>query len=156
MNAVLVHGDAVGPTLYYGAGAGAEPTASAVVADIIDTARNIDAPVDQKVPILGFQAGTMSTEAVISIEDVETACYLRMTAMDKAGVLAEVTDVFAKHNISIEAVSQKEPADGADSVHIIMLTQSVTEKAMNAAISEVEKFDEITGSVARIRVEQLG
>lgn len=155
MNAVLVHGDAVGPTLYYGAGAGAEPTASAVVADIIDTARNIDAPVEQKVPMLGFQVGSMSNVPVLPIDDVETACYLRMTALDKAGVLAEVSDVFAKHNISIEAVLQKEPADGVDKVHIIMLTQLVKEKDMNAAIAEVEAFPEIEGSVARIRAEHL-
>ena len=156
MNAVLVHGDAVGPTLYYGAGAGAEPTASAVVADIIDTARTIDAPVEHKVPALGFQANQMSNASILSIEEVETACYLRMTALDKAGVLAEVTDVFAKHDISIEAVLQKEPKHGLDKVHIIMLTQSVQEADMNAAISEVENFDEIEGSVARIRVEHLG
>lgn len=156
MNAVLVHGDAVGPTLYYGAGAGAEPTASAVIADIIDTARTIDAPVDQKVPALGFQSDQMSDVSILPIEDVETACYLRMTALDKAGVLAEVTEVFAKHNISIEAVLQKEPSAGTDKVHIIMLTQSVQEANMNAALSEVENFAEIEGSVARIRVEHLG
>ncbi len=156
MNAVLVQGDAVGPTLYYGAGAGAEPTASAVVADIIDTVRTIDAPVEFKVPMLGFQAGSMSNDPIINIEDVEAACYLRMTAMDKPGVLAEVSDVFAKHNISIEAVTQKEPAQGEDNVHLILLTQIVKESNMNAAIKEVENFDEIIGSVARIRVEQLG
>jgi len=156
MNAVLVQGDAVGPTLYYGAGAGAEPTASAVVADIIDTVRTIDAPVEFKVPMLGFQADSMSNDPIMNIEDVETACYLRMMAMDKPGVLAEVSDVFAKHNISIEAVTQKEPAQGEDNVHLVLLTQIVKESNMNAAIKEVENFDEIVGSVARIRVEQLG
>jgi len=156
MNAVLVQGDAVGPTLYYGAGAGAEPTASAVVADIIDTVRTIDAPVEYKVPMLGFQTGSMSSEPVKAIEEIETACYLRMTAMDKPGVLAEVSEVFAKHNISIEAVTQKEPAQGEDNVHLVLLTQVVKESNMNAAITEVENFDEIIGSVARIRVEQLG
>jgi homoserine dehydrogenase len=156
MNAVLVQGDAVGPTLYYGAGAGAEPTASAVVADIIDTVRTIDAAVEHKIPMLGFQSGSMSSEPVMSIENIDTACYLRMTAMDKPGVLAEVSEVFAKHNISIEAVSQKEPAQGEDNVHLVLLTQIVKEDNMNAAIAEVENFDEIIGSVARIRVEQLG
>jgi len=156
MNAVLVQGDAVGPTLYYGAGAGAEPTASAVVADIIDTVRTIDAAVEFKVPMLGFQVDSMSKDSIMNIEDIETACYLRMTAMDKPGVLAEVSDVFAKHNISIEAVTQKEPAQGEDNVHLILLTQIVKESNMNAAIKEVENFDEIVGSVARIRVEQLG
>ena len=155
MNAVLVHGDAVGPTLYYGAGAGAEPTASAVVADIIDTARCFDAPVDQKVPMLGYQPGELSDTSILPIEEVETACYLRMTALDKAGVLAEVTDVFAKHNISIEAVSQKEPDDGASRVHIVMLTQSVKEQDMNTAIAEVENFEEIEGKISRIRAEHL-
>lgn len=156
MNAVLVQGDAVGPTLYYGAGAGAEPTASAVVADIIDTVRTIDAPVEHKVPMLGFQFGSLSDEPIMNIENIETAYYLRMTAKDKPGVLAEVSDVFAKHNISIEAVSQKEPAQGAENVCLVLLTQVVKESNMNAAIKEVENFDEIIGSVARIRVEQLG
>ena len=126
------------------------------MADIIDTARSIEAPVDQKVPILGYQAGELSDTPILPIEDVETACYLRMTALDKAGVLAEVTDVFAKHNISIEAVSQKEPDDGAERVHIVMLTQSVKEKDMNTAIAEVENFEDIEGKVSRIRSEHLG
>lgn len=156
MNAVLVHGDAVGPTLYYGAGAGAEPTASAVVADIVDTVRTLDASVEFKVPVLGFQPGSMSSDPVLDIADIDTACYLRMTAMDKPGVLAEVSDVFAKHNISIEAVTQKEPAQGETNVRLVLLTQVVKESDMNTAIKEVENFDEIIGSVARIRVEQLG
>jgi len=100
MNAVLVQGDAVGPTLYYGAGAGAEPTASAVVADIIDTARTIDAPLHQKVPLLGFQTNAMRDTPIVSIDDVETAYYLRMEAEDHPGVLAEVSDTFAKNSIS--------------------------------------------------------
>ena len=156
MNAVLCYGDAVGPTLYYGAGAGAEPTASAVVADIIDTVRTIDAPVEQKVPMLGFQTGSITDDAIMDIGEVNTAAYLRMTAQDKPGVLAEVSEVFAKHDISIEAVSQKEPSAGADTVHLVMLTSVVKESDLNDAIAEVEAFDEILGSVARIRVEQLG
>ena len=156
MNAVLVQGDAVGPTLYYGAGAGAEPTASAVVADIIDTVRTLDAPVSQKVPLLGFQSDCMSSVAVMPVDAVDTACYLRMTALDKPGVLAEVSEVFAKHNISIEAVLQKEPEEGVDKVHLVLLTQKVKESNMNAALAEVESFKEIVDSVARIRVEHLG
>ena len=156
MNAVLVQGDAVGPTLYYGAGAGAEPTASAVVADIIDTVRMIDVDADHKVPLLGFKPDAMSDIAIMPIEDVETACYLRMTALDKPGVLAEVSEVFAQHAISLEAVLQKEPAEGADKVHLVLLTQKVVESNLNAAIAEVEDFDEIEGSVARIRLEHLG
>jgi homoserine dehydrogenase len=156
MNAVLVKGDAVGPTLYYGAGAGAEPTASAVVADIIDTVRTIDIDADHKVPLLGFKPDAMSDIDIIAIEDVETACYLRMTALDKPGVLAEVSEVFAQHAISLEAVLQKEPAEGVDKVHLVLLTQKVKESNINAAITEVENFDEIEGSVARIRLEHLG
>ena len=156
MNAVLVQGDAVGPTLYYGAGAGAEPTASAVVADIIDTVRTLDVDAGYKVPLLGFQPDAMSDIPVMSIEDVETACYLRMTALDKPGVLAEVSEVFAQHKISLEAVLQKEPAEGVDKVHLVLLTQKVTESNINAAIAEVENFEEIEGSVARIRLEHLG
>jgi homoserine dehydrogenase len=106
--------------------------------------------------MLGFQSGSMSTDPVMNIEDIETACYLRMTAMDKPGVLAEVSDVFAKHNISIEAVTQKEPAQGEENVRLVLLTQIVKESDMNAAIAEVENFDEIIGEVARIRVEHLG
>ena len=156
MNAVLVQGDAVGPTLYYGAGAGAEPTASAVVADIIDTVRTLGVDAGHKVPLLGFQPDAMSDIPVMSIEDVETACYLRMTALDKPGVLAEVSEVFAQHNISLEAVLQKEPAEGVDKVHLVLLTQKVMESNINAAIAEVENFEEIEGSVARIRLEHLG
>jgi homoserine dehydrogenase len=144
MNAVLVKGDAVGPTL------------SAVVADIIDTVRTIDIDADHKVPLLGFKPDAMSDIDIIAIEDVETACYLRMTALDKPGVLAEVSEVFAQHAISLEAVLQKEPAEGVDKVHLVLLTQKVKESNINAAITEVENFDEIEGSVARIRLEHLG
>ena len=141
MNAVLVQGDAVGPTLYYGAGAGAEPTASAVVADIIDTVRTLDMSPEYKVPLMGFQPGAMSDAAILPIEDVQTACYLRMTALDKPGVLAEVSEVFAEHNISLEAVLQKEPAEGVDKVHLVLLTQKTRESELNKAIAEVENFD---------------
>jgi len=155
MNAVLVYGDAVGPTLYYGAGAGAEPTASAVVADIIDTVRTIDAPLNHKVPLLGFQASAMRDTPVLSIDDVETAYYLRMEATDKPGVLAEVSDTFAKNSISIEAVLQKEPASGDSSVHLIMLTQKCIESHVNKAIQAVENLASIQGEVVRIRMEHL-
>jgi homoserine dehydrogenase len=155
MNAVLVQGDAVGPTLYYGAGAGAEPTASAVVADIIDTVRTIDAPLHHKVPLLGFQSNAMRDTPVVSIDDVETAYYLRMEAEDKPGVLAEVSDTFAKNSISIEAVLQKEPATGASSVHLIMLTQKCVESNVNQAIKAVESLVSVQGDVVRIRMEHL-
>jgi len=156
MNAVLVNGDAVGQTLYYGAGAGAEPTASAVVADIIDTARFLETPAQQKVPLLGYQLDAMSDIPVMAIEDVETSYYLRMQAEDKPGVLAEVTEIFAEHNISIEAVLQKEPEAGEKLVVLILLTQVVQEKNMNDAIKQVESLAAIEGEVARIRMEHLG
>ena len=156
MNAVLVQGDAVGPTLYYGAGAGAEPTASAVIADIIDTARTINAPLEHKVPLLGFQSNAMRDTPILAIEDVESAYYLRMQADDKPGVLAEVSDTFAKNSISIEAVSQKEPAQGESSVHLIMLTQKCVESNVNQAIKAVESLSSVQGDVVRIRVEHLG
>ena len=156
MNAVLVHGDAVGPTLYYGAGAGAEPTASAVVADIIDTVRSIDVPADQKVPLLGFRSDSMRDTPVLSIDDAQTSYYLRMSAEDKPGVLAEVSEVFAAHSISLEAVLQKEPSEGVNLVNLVLLSQSVQEKNMNAAIREVEALSAIQGEVVRIRMEHLG
>ena len=155
MNAVLVQGDAVGPTLYYGAGAGAEPTASAVVADIIDTVRTIDAPLHHKVPLLGFQTNAMRDTPILAIDDVETAYYLRMEADDKPGVLAEVSDTFAKNSISIEAVLQKEPATGENTVHLIMLTQKSVESNVNQAISAVESLASVQGDVVRIRMEHL-
>lgn len=156
MNAVLVYGDAVGPTLYYGAGAGAEPTASAVIADIIDTARTIDAPLHHKVPLLGFQTDAMRDTPVLSIDDVTTAYYLRMRAEDKPGVLAEVSDTFAKNSISIEAVVQKEPTSEESSVQLIMLTQKCVESSVNQAIKAVEALKSVQGGVVRIRVEHLG
>lgn len=155
MNAVLVQGDAVGPTLYYGAGAGSEPTASAVIADIIDTVRTIDAPLHHKVPLLGFQSDAMRDTPILSIEAVESAYYLRMQAEDHPGVLAEVSAVFAKHNISIEAVIQKEPACGEISVRLIMLTQKCVESNVNQAITEIENLSSVQGEIMRIRVEHL-
>lgn len=155
MNAVLVQGDAVGPTLYYGAGAGAEPTASAVIADIIDTVRTIDAPLHHKVPLLGFQYNAMRDTPILDIDDVVSAYYLRMEADDKPGVLAVVSDTFAKHSISIEAVLQKEPATGESSVHLIMLTQKCVESNVNRAIKAVEGLASVHGGVVRIRMEHL-
>ena len=155
MNAVLVQGDAVGPTLYYGAGAGAEPTASAVVADIIDTVRTIDAPLHHKVPLLGFQSNAMRDTPILAIEDIESAYYLRMQAEDHPGVLADVSEVFSKNSISIEAVIQKEPASGESSVHLIMLTQKCVEANVNQAIQAVESLASVQGKVVRIRMEHL-
>ena len=156
MNAVLVKSDAVGPTLYYGPGAGAEPTASAVIADLIDVARAMDGDVSQRVAMLGFQADALSDIPVLSHEEFETACYLRILAEDKPGVLADITRIFADKNISIEAVIQKEPQEGQTRVQLILLTSKVLEKNMDAAIAEVEKLPVIEGKITRIRLEHLG
>ncbi len=155
MNAVLVQGDAVGPTLYYGAGAGAEPTASAVVADIIDTARTMGVSLDHKVPLLGYQNEVKRDTPILAMDAVETSYYLRMQAEDKPGVLAEVSDTFAKNNISIEAVLQKEPVTGENSVHLVMLTQKCIEFNMKLAIAAVEQLASVQGEVVRIRMEHL-
>ena len=155
MNAVLVQGDAVGPTLYYGAGAGSLPTASSVVADVIDVVRALTTDPDNRVPHLAFQPDAMSDLSVLAIEDVHTAYYLRMQAVDQPGVLSAVAAILGDLGISIEALIQKEPAPGAGHVPIIMLTQRVQERNMNQAISQLEALDTIVGNVHRIRVETL-
>lgn len=154
-NAVLVQADAVGPTLYYGAGAGAEPTASAVIADIIDVVRTLTADPENRVPHLAFQPDALSDLPALGIEEVETAYYLRMQALDRPGVLADVTRVLGDLGISIEAVLQKEPAPGAADVPVIMLAQRIQERRMNAAIARIEALNSIQGPVTRIRVEYL-
>ena len=156
MNAVLVCGDAVGPTLYYGAGAGAEPTASAVVADLVDVVRAMTSDPENRVPHLAFHADAIVDLPILPAEEIRTAYYLRLTAEDKPGVLADVTRILAGHNISIEALIQKEPLKDQTSVSIIMLTQLTSEKEMNAAIAEIEALATVTGQVARIRLETLG
>ncbi len=156
MNAVLVCGDAVGPTLYYGAGAGAEPTASAVVADLVDVVRAMTSDPENRVPHLAFQANAISDIPVLSADSFKTAYYLRLTAEDRPGVLADVTRILAAHNISIEALIQKEPRSGESSVPVIMLTQLTLEKEMNAAIAEIEALPTVSGKINRIRLETLG
>ena len=156
MNAVLVQADAVGPTLYYGAGAGDEPTASAVIADIVDVARTMTSDPENRVPPLAFQADALIDQTVLPMEEIETAYYLKLLAEDEAGVMADVTKILGDHNISIEAVVQKEPTEGIQQVPIIMLTRVVTERNMNNAIADVEALGSIHGSITRIRVEHLG
>jgi len=156
MNAVLVKGDAVGPTLYYGAGAGAEPTASSVVADVIDVVRALTSDPENRVPHLAFQADALADIPVLSANMFRTSYYLRLNAEDKPGVLAEVTRILADHQISIEAISQKVPLNNETSVPIIILTQITLEKEMNAAIAEIEALKTVTGKVNRIRLETLG
>ena len=155
MNAVLVHGDAVGPTLYYGAGAGSLPTASAVVADIIDVARALTTDPGNRVPHLAFQPTELADLPILPIDEVETAYFLRIQASDRPGVLAQITGILGEAGISIEAVKQKEPLEGETHVPLVMLTHSVIEKHMNEAIARIEALDSIRGPVVRIRMEHL-
>jgi len=155
MNAVLVNADAVGPTLYYGAGAGSEPTASAVVADIVDLVRTLTADPENRVPHLAFQPNALADIPVLAMEEVETAYYLRMQVTDKPGVMANVASVLGDAGISIEAILQKEPAPGAGQASIILLTHVVQEKQMNTAIRQIEALDTIHGDIMRIRLEHL-
>lgn len=155
MNAVLVQGDAVGSTLYYGPGAGSAPTASAVVADLVDVVRTLTADPENRVPHLAFQQDALSDLPILPVEAVDSAYYLRMLANDQPGVLADVTRILGDLGISIEAIIQKEPASVASDVPIIMLTHSVREKQMNDAISRIEALRSISGSITRIRVETL-
>ncbi|EAW31652.1 homoserine dehydrogenase, partial [marine gamma proteobacterium HTCC2143] len=156
MNAVLVKGDAVGPTLYYGPGAGAEPTASSVVADIIDVARMLDTEPRHRVPLMGFQADALKNTPILDIGEIETAYYLRMSALDKPGVLSSVAQVLSNAGISIEAIIQKEPLEGQVHVPLIILTSRSIEHQLVSAIAEIEALDSIYGEIIRIRVESLG
>jgi homoserine dehydrogenase len=156
MNAVLVKGDAVGPTMYYGAGAGAEPTGSAVVADLVDITRLHTADPEHRVPHLAFQPDRMSSLKVLPMDEVVTSYYLRMQVADKPGVLADITRILADGMISIDAMVQREPLEGEQQVDIIMLTHQTKEKAVNAAIAKIEKLPVVTGKVTRIRLEELG
>lgn len=159
MNAVLVKGDAVGPTLYYGAGAGADPTASAVVADLVDVVRTLTSDPENRVPHLAFQPNALTDTPVLSMDEVETSYYLRLEAEDKPGVLADVTRILGDSQISIEAILQKEPKELGNgkmgNASIIMLTHSVVEGRMNQAIQQIEALDSICDSVTRIRLEHL-
>lgn len=155
MNAVLVKGDAVGPTIHYGAGAGAEPTASAVVADLVDVTRVLTSDPENRVPHLAFQPQSLADSEILPMSEVETAYYLRMQAIDRPGVLAEVTRILGERQISIEAILQKEPEPDAAHVPVIILTQRVKEGNMNAAISAIEKLPVVSGKIMRIRVETL-
>ena len=156
MNAILVKGDAGGATMYYGAGAGAEPTASAVVADLVDVTRMHTADPEQRVPHLAFQPDQLAATAILPMEDVVTSYYLRMRVLDRPGVLADITRILADGAISIGAMVQKEPSEGEEQVDIIMLTHQAREKHVNAAIAAIEKLPVVTGKVTRIRLEELG
>ncbi|WP_139557787.1 homoserine dehydrogenase [Methylotetracoccus oryzae] len=155
MNAILVKGDAVGPTLYYGAGAGAEPTASSVVADLVDVVRTLTSDSENRVPHLAFQPQSISDIPVLGIDEVETAYYLRLNAEDKPGVLADIARILANQGISIEALIQKEAPTGASHLPIIMITHRVLERELNAALAQIEALDTIQGPAVRIRLETL-
>ncbi|MBS4097994.1 MAG: homoserine dehydrogenase [Sulfuricella sp.] len=156
MNAVLVKGDAVGATMYTGRGAGAEPTASAVVADLVDVTRMLTSDPENRVPHLAFQPDALSDTPILPIAEVRTSYYLRMRVYDKPGVLADLTRILADLDISIDAMIQKEPSEGEEQVNIIMLTHETVEKNINQAIAKIEALSSIAGNVTRIRLEELG
>ena len=155
MNAVMVKGDAVGTTLYYGKGAGAEPTASAVVADLVDVARLATADPEHRVPHLAFQPDAMSSLPILPMSEVETGYYLRLRVDDKPGVLADVTRILADQDISIDALLQREPEEGEGETDIIILTHVCRESAADAAIARIESLATQKGKVKRIRLEEL-
>jgi len=156
MNAVLIKGDAVGATLYYGAGAGAEPTASAVVADLVDVTRLHTADPESRVPHLAFQPDALSSVPVLPMDAVRTAYYLRLRVLDRPGVLADITRILADLSISIDAMLQKEPDEGEEQVDIIMLTHVAVERNVNEAIARIQTLPTNLAPVTRIRLEELG
>ena len=156
MNAVLVQGDAVGATLYYGKGAGAEPTASAVIADLVDVTRMATADPLNRVPHLAFQPNAMADLKILPMDEVQTSYYLRLRVQDKPGVLADITRILADEQISIDAVIQKEPEEGEEQTDLIMLTHLTREKRINAAIAKIEKLGVVAGKVTKLRMEELG
>ncbi len=155
MNAVMVNGDAVGSTLYYGAGAGMEPTASAVVADLVDVARALSTAPEGRVPALGFQAEALSELPILPIAECESAYYLRIQANDRPGVLAQVASILSDRGINIESIMQKEAEEQDGLVPMILVTHRVQEQRIDDAISALEALADISGKVVRIRVEQL-
>jgi homoserine dehydrogenase len=156
MNAVLVQGDAVGATLYYGKGAGAEPTASAVIADLVDVTRMQTSDPLNRVPHLAFQPNQLADLKILPIEEVQTSYYLRLRVSDKPGVLADITRILADEQISIDAVIQKEPGEGEVQTDLIMLTHQTRERRINAAIAKMEKLSVVEGKVTKLRLEELG
>jgi homoserine dehydrogenase len=155
MNAVLVQGDAVGATLYYGKGAGAEPTASAVIADLVDITRLATADPEHRVPHLAFQPNAMTDIEILPMSEITTSYYLRMNVSDQPGVLADLTRILADAGISIDAMLQKEPAEGETRTDIIFLTHQTQEKNVTAAIAKMEGLSTVCGSVTKIRLENL-
>ncbi len=155
MNAVLVKGDAVGATLYYGKGAGSEPTASAVIADLVDIARSCKSDPKNRVPHLAFQAQSLLNLPILPQDEITTSYYLRLRVEDKTGVLADIARILADLGISIDAMIQKEPKEGEKETDIIFLTHETREKNMNTAIEKIEALQAIKGKVTRLRLENL-
>ncbi len=155
MNAVLVQGDAVGATLYYGKGAGAEPTASAVIADLVDVTRMATADPENRVPHLAFQPDAVAAAPILPMAEVESGYYLRLRVEDKPGVLADITRILADQQISIDAMIQREPAEGEQQTDIILLTHVVRERQIDAAIARIEALPVVTGKLIRLRLEEL-
>ncbi|HKX96112.1 MAG TPA: homoserine dehydrogenase [Methylibium sp.] len=155
MNAVVVQGDAVGSTLYYGKGAGAEPTASAVIADLVDVTRLVTADPDHRVPSLAFQPDSLHATPVLPIEQVITSFYLRLQVADEAGVLANITRILADNGISIDAVLQRESAEGERQTDLIILTHDTLEGRMNAALAQMQALPTVLAPIVRIRKEEL-
>ena len=159
MNAVMVHGDAVGTTLYYGKGAGSEPTASAVIADLVDIARQIDAPAGSRVPALGFQSNQLSNLPILPIDEVITAFYLRLRVADQTGVLAKITSILADQGISIDAVIQREAdevsGEGGNQTDLMILTHDTKEGAMNKALAAMQALPTVLAPIVKLRKEEL-
>ncbi len=155
MNAVVVQGDAVGTTLYYGKGAGSEPTASAVIADLVDITRLHTADPDHRVPHLAFQPGELHDTRILPIDEVVTAYYLRLQVADQAGVLARITGILAERNISIDALLQRESAEGEAQTDVIILTHDTVEGRMNEAIAQMQALPTVLAPIVRIRKEEL-
>ena len=154
-NAVMVNADAVGTTLYYGPGAGSEPTASSVIADIVDVARTMGSAVDSWVPALGCNSASLQQQTIMAIEDIDTSFYIRFAALDKPGVLSDITKIMADAGISIEAIIQREQPAGEDYVNVIILTNVTREKLLDAAVENIEQLETVRGNVSFIRVEHL-
>jgi homoserine dehydrogenase len=155
MNAVQVHGDAVGTTLYYGKGAGSEPTASAVIADLVDVTRLQTADPENRVPHLAFQPDAVQNIPILPMAEVTTSYYLRLAVADQAGVLAEITRILAAHGVSIDALLQKEAAEGESQTDLVILTHETKEKNLMAALSEMQDLKTVMGEIVKIRLENL-
>ncbi len=154
MNAVMVESDALGQSLYYGAGAGALPTASSIVADLVDVTRTLTTDPGNRVPHLAFQPNALVDLPILPIEEIETSYYIRLSVLDKLGVLAKVTNIFSENSISIEAIIQKEISSSSDHVSVVIITHQVLEKRMIQAIQAIEKLQGLIGHVTRIRLER--